>query len=189
MAQFTAKSLARLLSQVEREVLVDALDLAGMTQLLTSDSIKTIEKLGSELQALRDFGRISQAKDIPEVEDPELGLAITVGDVWRFIMEKVSAISVLKPALDELLAALKEHEMASPKPGVAAAYKAMEQSLDNGVETTGINRDHISKMRTILVTFRHTGHSELEVMNEIRLHNEEALSLFTEVGFVLQRLM
>lgn len=55
MAQFTAASLARLLANVEREVLVEALERAGMAQLLTSAALETLEELQFRLNQLTNL--------------------------------------------------------------------------------------------------------------------------------------
>lgn len=47
MTQFTVETLSRLLANVQREVLVDALEAANLTQLLRTDTIETIDQLQS----------------------------------------------------------------------------------------------------------------------------------------------
>ena len=87
MAQFTAPGLARLLANVEREVLVEALDLAGMTQLLTSDALGTLEDLQfrlNQLQNLETFGPAWLKMQAGNLIDVKLeGLPIYVQIPWN----------------------------------------------------------------------------------------------------------
>ena len=102
MAQFTATSLARLLANVEREVLVEALDEAGMTQLLTSDTIKTISKLG---RALEDCDQIARIKDsdslLSFIPTKPFGLDGVV-NVWQMILGELGLLPTIKSQIADV---------------------------------------------------------------------------------------
>lgn len=55
MPQFTAESLARVLTQVEREVLVEAVELAGIDLLFTSPYRDTLDELAGYLNLVANF--------------------------------------------------------------------------------------------------------------------------------------
>lgn len=54
IAQFTPEGLARLLSQVEREVLVEALEIADLTSLLLNAHIQTLDEVAGWLNLIEN---------------------------------------------------------------------------------------------------------------------------------------
>jgi len=78
VAQFTAESLGRLLANVEREVLVDALEGADLRILLRTETIETIEQLQgwfNLLTNLRTFGPTVIGKEIEDIIEDALQAA------------------------------------------------------------------------------------------------------------------
>lgn len=93
MTQFNAKSLARLLVQVEREVLVEAVEIANLQALITTPTIQTIEELQgffNLLSNLKIFGFQALEQILSDAKS-ELGpVTLSLGE---FIIEQFVALA------------------------------------------------------------------------------------------------
>lgn len=120
MAQFTVESLARLLKNVDRELLVDALAEAELSQLLTNDTIETIAELqtlfnlasnirvfGPALFA-REFDRI--VSDFLESAPITAGILNTAGFIVDTITSTNQRLSVVQQLLRDLVGSAVSEE-------------------------------------------------------------------------------
>lgn len=133
MAQFTAAGLARLLANVEREVLVEALELAGMTQLLTSTALSTLEDLQfrlNQLQNLETFGpALFRAKRSDFIDEVLKILPMFI----RIPAHMVLIVEFLLTSIQEQIASLSEVQVVvTPAQRTRMQKLVSEVMLHNG---------------------------------------------------------
>ena len=115
MGQFTPEGLARLLANVEREVLVEALQVAELSQLLTSDTIKTVGKLGRALESLDEFNRVDTKEGfLSFIPDAAFGLEAVL-NFWKVVLGELGVIDEVKGSVAELKALLGGGEIGIPQ--------------------------------------------------------------------------
>lgn len=108
MTQFKPEGLARLLANVESAVLVKALELAELDHLLTTSAMKTIAKLGDQIEVSE---RISDVQLRPgkrglgsRIRDILTGIAPRSDVVWDFWAEVFDSFDNVERKLKDLSA-------------------------------------------------------------------------------------
>lgn len=76
MPQFTPKSLARVLVQVEREVLVEAVEIAQLEQFFTSFELRAIRELGEVFNFFANLGTFGLDNIIEEAAEVKADLGL-----------------------------------------------------------------------------------------------------------------
>lgn len=113
MSQFTVPGLARLLANVEREVLVEALEEAELSQLLTSDTIKTVAKLGRALEDFDSFAGLRTKESIVGFVPPTPFGLEGILNFWQALFKELGILDDIKRQianLEELLEADDQEE-------------------------------------------------------------------------------
>ena len=112
--QFTSGSLARLISQVEREILVEAFEEAGMTSILTTDALETLKEVAGWLNFIENMLILGPAAAEAGLKSILEGMprpvnAIAAGNAFSVILDLfrfVPGIGALDDKLEQVIDAL-----------------------------------------------------------------------------------
>jgi len=163
MAQFTSTSLARLLANVEREVLVAALAEANLSQLLTSEALATIDELQGLLNLLtnvRTFGPEFLGREFDEAISRFLDSAPLVSSALSTIDFFINAITstnerlrVVQRGINDLLGIIET----PPTPGKESFLQTVA-NIDEELRSVWRNhgRNARNRIRSFTPSFRAT---------------------------------